>query len=101
MFWKKYRVVNRKRFFTFVFITTLVSAFLISSLFRSYKSFGRSVETYAYVLIEEGDTLWDIAKLYTDEDKDIRKSVHNIQVINDKLSKNIYPGEIIKVPNNK
>lgn len=48
--------------------------------------------------IKPGDTLWDLAKKYTPEGKDLRKTIYEINILNELESSDIYPGQIIKIP---
>lgn len=49
------------------------------------------------VVIQSGDTLWDIAESYCPQ-TDTRKVVHKIRKLNDLATANIMPGQIIKIP---
>lgn len=54
---------------------------------------------YKEIMVEENETLWDIAKSNVDSKKDIRKYIYEIQKINDiKDPGEIIPGKIIKLP---
>ncbi len=46
-----------------------------------------------------GDTLWDIAKKHMPDDYDIRKMVYELREFNNMKDVNIYPGDVIKIPN--
>ncbi|WP_165000398.1 LysM peptidoglycan-binding domain-containing protein [Anaerophilus nitritogenes] len=53
---------------------------------------------YVEVHIKYGDTLWNLAKQFTPKNKDVRKTLYEISVINEMNSLEIYPGQIIKIP---
>ncbi|ACB85087.1 LysM peptidoglycan-binding domain-containing protein [Natranaerobius thermophilus] len=53
---------------------------------------------YEKVIINEGDTLWNIAIEHTNENQDPRKSIEEIRQLNDMDCANITVGEKIKVP---
>ncbi|WP_053957207.1 cell division suppressor protein YneA [Inediibacterium massiliense] len=53
---------------------------------------------YVEVHIKYGDTLWNLAKQFTPKNKDVRKTLHEISIINEMNSLEIYPGQIIKIP---
>lgn len=59
---------------------------------------------YEYVdegrwIVEEGDTLWEIAKEYSDNRHDIRRVIHIIRYeCNNNISPDIYPGQVVYVP---
>lgn len=55
-------------------------------------------DNYIVVEVKSGDTLWDIAKLYGPEGKDIRRVVHKISLINDIGPGDLRPGQDIKIP---
>lgn len=56
---------------------------------------------YIIVYIESGDTIWSLAKEYTNNHKDIRETVHTIGIINNLESWKVYPGQSIKIPISK
>ncbi len=53
---------------------------------------------YFEMYIKSGDTLWDLAKRYTPKGKDLRKTIYEISTLNELVSSDIYPGQIIKIP---
>lgn len=53
---------------------------------------------YSEVVIQYGDTLWDLALEFGPADKDIREVVHEICRINDITAESIYPGQTILIP---
>lgn len=50
------------------------------------------------IQIKQGDTMWNLARKYTPDNKDVRETLHEIRIINNLESFNIYPGQIIKMP---
>lgn len=50
------------------------------------------------VVVQDGDTLWQIARRYGDPDMDTRKMVDLIRTINDLPSAVVRPGQVLKVP---
>lgn len=50
------------------------------------------------IIVDEGDTLWNIAKPYYDGDKDFRNLIYSIKKINDLEESLIYPGQKIIIP---
>lgn len=55
-------------------------------------------ENVITVTVNEGDTLWGIAKKYNTSNKDIRKVVYEIEKANNIKKCIIYPGQQLKVP---
>lgn len=66
-------------------------------LFSIITVYPENTENYDYVLIETGDTLWDIASEYNNN-IEIRKFIFIIMEKNNLEDCIIYPGEIIKIP---
>jgi len=50
------------------------------------------------VIVEEGDSLWGIAKRFTNDQIDIRQYINLILEHNKKDTDEIYPGDILEVP---
>lgn len=51
------------------------------------------------VVVEENETLWEIASRHTDSTVDIRKTIYDIQQLNHITNPgDIQPGQIIKIP---
>lgn len=96
---KKYKVVNKKRFFIFS-TTVLIVIISLISLFKPSNKAHSSIleEQFIEIAILKGDTLWDIAIEYMPERYDVRKMIYNIKGINEMETSYIYPGDIIKVP---
>lgn len=72
---------------------------IISSLVNNndaYSSIHRNI--YKEVVVNKGDTLWNIALKNMPSGYDVRKMIHEIRELNNMESANIYPGEIIKIP---
>ena len=96
---RNYKIVNGLRFFTFIlfFIAVIVYIIIISS--KSNRVYSSTYEDkYVEVIVENGDTLWDIAKKYTPKNYDIRKLVFELREFNEMEDANIYPGDIIRIP---
>jgi nucleoid-associated protein YgaU len=49
-------------------------------------------------LVVTGDTLWDIAAVYTPAGEDVRHTVADIREANGLADSVIYPGQILQVP---
>ena len=66
---------------------------------------GYSLKTVDYkdyqmqtVVVNNGDTLWDIASRFTGEKEDVREVMYRINRANDLNAKYVYPGQVLKVP---
>jgi len=94
---KGIRIYSWTRFIIFMAILVLI-AFLAGGLV--FKSTVSGMEDIAYetVVVTNGDTIWEIAKEYGDDDTDIRNIVHEICSINDISAESLYPGQTLKVP---
>lgn len=56
------------------------------------------VYSYQQVKVTSGDTLWGIASRAAGEGQDVREVVCHICDANGLTNKNIYPGQVLKVP---
>ncbi len=95
---KKYRIKSKPRFIVSVIIMAgiLVTAFgLISGL---DDSIALTKVSYTEVEVCSGDTLWNIASEYKDNDTDPRDAVYRISNINDVTASDLEPGMILKIP---
>lgn len=95
----RYKIISKTRFY--LFILTLLIILAISILFlidkrAAYSNYYENI--YEEFQVADGDTLWDIARIYLSSDQDIRKVVYDIKKFNNMTSEYIYPGDVIKVP---
>jgi hypothetical protein len=90
---KKYKLKNKKRFFTLIF---LLFAVMITFIFADI-TYGYKEKEYKMVEIKCGDTLWDIADRYRG-DTEIRKFLYEIKKVNSLDTSNIYTGDTLKIP---
>jgi hypothetical protein len=96
---KKYVIVNKRRFYTFLISLLVITAIIFLSLLSNNKAYSSNYKTaYIEVTIKEGDTLWDIALKHLPEKQDLRKLIFEIKQFNEMESSCIYPGDIIKIP---
>lgn len=91
---KNYRVVNRRRFIMIVIILMMVAAAPVTFI----KAFANTENDNISIVVNEGDTLWEISKNYMPKDQDIRKSIYEIEKLNDLNSCNIKPGQVLMIP---
>ena len=95
---KRYRIVNKKRFY--LFITSLFAVIaIVLSLFANNMVHSSVYEIeYEEVKVVEGDTLWNITSKYLSKDTDIRRMIYDIKEFNKMDTSYIYPGDVIKIP---
>jgi len=95
---KRYKIKNRFRFISFVTIMMLVVSFSVSALFTPAQARSEEEQKYIEVLVESGDTLWDLAKTYGNEGMDIRQIVYDICSINNIKAADLRAGQTILIP---
>jgi nucleoid-associated protein YgaU len=61
-------------------------------------SFTNNHPAYIEVMVKSGDSLWELAETYYQGNEDIRKIIYRIKKINNLESAEIYPGQLIKIP---
>ncbi|MDO6353980.1 LysM peptidoglycan-binding domain-containing protein [Caloramator sp. CAR-1] len=83
----------RKKLLFIAVIVAFSTITIISINFRTYSS--KNQEIYIKYTVKTGDTLWSIAKKYTDGDP--RRLIYEIRKHND-ISPIIRPGQVIEVP---
>lgn len=88
------RIKNKVKFIRSMAIAT----FLLIALFNISIAKSNTLEAeYIDYTITKGETLWSIAKEYTPDNKDIRKTIHEIKQINNMQDSNIYENQTIKI----
>ncbi len=97
---RKYRIVNRFRFITFVTLMMLVVGFGLTSLIGFPESYASEPKKYVSVDVVSGDTLWDLAKNYGDASKDVREVVYEICRVNQMKAQDLHAGQTILIPQN-
>lgn len=89
------RIKNKVKFIKSIAILI----FLLIALFNiSIAKTNSEAEIIDYT-INKGETLWNIAKEYTPDNKDIRQTIYEIKQLNNMTDSTIYPGQIIKIKN--
>lgn len=77
----------------------IILFFMISSIFAFInKVEGYQEAKYIEIVVDSGDTVWDLAREFSPKGKDVRKSVYEIGAINNLVSYDIFPGQVIKIP---
>lgn len=91
---RRYVLKNRRRFCLFIMVLTVL---LTSTLFATAVNGADSHHGFETVTIESGDTLWDLAKEYSNG-TDIRIYIEKIKDMNDMTDSSIYEGDMLKMP---
>lgn len=95
---RRLRVANRRRFITVISALIFILGVLVSSTALLLVTSADAPVVWTEVVVEEGDTLWAIARTISCESEDIRLKVHAIIDENRLVSATIHPGETLRVP---
>ena len=96
---RNYRIVKPVRFFLFILICIMVIVFAGYSLLGVSKAEASAASTYARVVIQENDNLWDIVESYNpDVDISYQEIIHNIRETNDIDVNDLHPGDVVFIP---
>ncbi len=90
---RRYVLKNKKRFAAFM--GTLIVILIITAF--AYTAYGYKEPSGKIVMIQKGDTLWDLAKANCD-DGDIRIYLHKIKEVNHLKNSDIYEGAMLVLP---
>lgn len=90
---RKYRLNNKKRFFSFLFLLFFITV-LAGSVVAAAGNEGSESRT---VMVRPGDTLWGIAQENAGN-KDIRQYVYNLKKVNQLEDATIYAGQKLYLP---
>ena len=96
---RKYVIINKRRFFTFITISLLLIIILITSIVFLSKAHSQGQISYQEYRVGEGDTLWRISNYYSENSNiDKRQFIYEIKKLNGMKTSAIYENEIIKIP---
>lgn len=96
---RRYKIVNKTRFYIFITVSLMLGAIITNILFSTAKAYSNPVESpYEEIIIAEGDTLWYIAIDFMPQNYDVREMIYNIKQLNNMETVSIFPGDKIKVP---
>ncbi len=96
---KSYRIKSKKRFSAFLFLLALLIATGTGIVSGTETAQGMSEAAYTEVLVEAGDTIWDLAQEYGPNDQDTRKVVYTICELNSIDAEDLQAGQTILIPN--
>ncbi len=96
---KKYVIVDSRRFFLFITIVSILTAFIFSLIFTYSKAYS-SIQTQNFkeYYVHKGDNLWNISLEHMPKNYDVRKMVYDIKELNNMDESFIVAGETIKIP---
>lgn len=96
-----YRIKSKFRFTIFISLVIIAVFALTAAVFGCSNASGLETQEYRTVVVKNGDTLWNIASENCDNnDKDIRKTIHEIETINKLDSQYLQAGQELVVPVN-
>lgn len=94
---KRYVLKNKRRFMIAVAILVSIISSIIIVTTRTQ---GYSEISCREIVIERGDTLWDIAVDKYGENIDVRKKVALIKKVNDMETSELFAGQVLLIPEN-
>lgn len=97
IFNKRIIVINKKRFLGFLFFL-LIANLIFISFALSQREESNDNNQLKTIIVEQGDTLWDIVSQHSNNEVDIREIIHNIKQINSLETSFLYPGQELMVP---
>lgn len=93
---KKYVLKNKRRFI--IIIAVLISIVFSTLIIATTKTEGYAERQLVKVVVEPGDTLWDIVCDYYGNNVDIRRMISGIKKENEMMTSELYIGQIILIP---
>lgn len=95
---KKYRIKSKIRFTLFLTVALIMLISITNTFIGVNQAESLTKPVYNQVIIQAGDSLWDLAEEFGPDGKDIRQVVYEICKINDISADSIYPGQTILIP---
>lgn len=95
---RRLRIANRRRFITVISALLFILGVLISSAAMMTVASAEAPVIWTEIVVEEGDTLWAIAREISTESEDVRLKIHAIMEENRLPSAIIRPGKILRIP---
>ena len=94
---RTYKITNKYRFISFVTILVIICSMIIGAMFPVRAADHKAI-SYTEIKVQAGDTLWNIAKAFGDGSKDVREVIYDICQVNGINAGDIYPGQILRIP---
>lgn len=95
---KKYRIQSQLRFTVFLVLAAIIIFTATTTALGFNQAEALTKPVYTEIQIQNGDTLWDLAKEYGPKDQDIRKVVYAICEINQIQADELQSGQSILIP---
>lgn len=94
--------INKKKVFAFICIIVLIAISIIF-LLGTKNTLSHSEITYKTIFVSNGDTLWEIAKIESQNNEyyaehDVRYIIKDIKIINGLKNCNLYIGQQLQIP---
>ena len=97
---KTYKIKSSSRFTLFIVFVILFFIMASNTIIGLNDASSLTQTEYVEVTVQAGDTLWNIAKIYNNDENDIRKSVYMICRINDIAAHELKAGQKLVIPVN-
>ncbi|MDY0234494.1 MAG: LysM peptidoglycan-binding domain-containing protein [Gudongella sp.] len=96
---KRYRIRSKSRFFLFITFTLALLAIIVVSIVSSTGAYSiESTHEIEHYWVQQGDTLWDIAREFSPEGYDIREMIYKIKEQNNMDTSMIIEGVKLEIP---
>lgn len=95
---KKYRIRSKFRFTLFLTVAILMAVSVTGTIFGANQAESLTKPVYKEIIVQSGDTLWNLAEEFGPVNQDTRKVVHAICNLNDISADSIFPGQTILIP---
>lgn len=95
---KKYRIKSKIRFTLFITLLLLFFFSSVGTALGAYNSESLTKPVYTEILVQSGDTLWNLAQEFGPDNLDTRAVVYEICKINEITADSIFPGQKILIP---
>ena len=98
---RRFRQRERLRWKRAIMLALVALVLICSPLFAWSVSRPNSVVPVARVIVQQGDTLWSIAREYGPAREDVRRIVYRIKQANRLDTSLIHPGDVLLVPQDR
>ncbi len=95
---KRYRIRSKFRFCLSLTIALIILISASGIVTGENQALSLTKPAYTEILVVTGDTLWDLAKAYGPDDRDIRQVVHAICKVNNISADQLQTGQKILIP---
>jgi len=95
---KRYRIANKFRFTIFVTVCVLLIAFAVNFAIGGMNAYSAEKKDYIEICVQQGDTLWDLARSYGPADRDVRDVIREICAVNDVSAYTLQSGQSLLIP---